>query len=175
MLHNSATAGQILPDLLTPPCRNVRACWAGWLVPCPLLSSYGRAGVITKPTNAQLGGASSARAALTCCCRLAQITKESFDFAQALLDLVVLAATVDTRRCRERFGHLYGRSWSQRECLSLCEADGRLLHYSPRHWHAHGVTHRLLCSAATVLYPWASAFAFRALRSCLVMGWSGEP
>ena len=62
-----------------------------------------------------LTAASHCNATLTCCCRLAQITKESFDFAQALLDLVVLAAAVDTRRCRERFGHLYGRRWSQRE------------------------------------------------------------
>ena len=52
---------------------------------------------------------------LTCGYRFVQLTKESFDFAQALLDLVVLAAAVDTRRCRERFGHLYGRRWSQRE------------------------------------------------------------
>ena len=85
------------------------------------------------------------------CYRFVQLAKESFDGAQALLNLVVLApAAVVRRRCRKRFGHLYRRCWSHCwEWLSCFEADGRL-HYSPRHGHAHGVAHGLLCSAATL-------------------------
>ena len=64
-------------------------------------------------------------------------------------NLVVLAAAVVRRRCRKRFGHLYRRRWSHWERLSCFEADGRL-YYSPRHGDAHGVPHRLLCSAATL-------------------------
>ena len=86
---------------------------------------------------------------LTCYYRFVQFTKEVFDGAQALLNLVVLTAAVDKRRGRERCGHLYGRCWRQRERLPSFDADRRL-HYSPRHRDAHGVAHRLLCSAATL-------------------------
>ena len=86
---------------------------------------------------------------LTCYYRFVQLTKEVFDGAQALLNLVVLTAAVDKRRGRERCGHLYGRCWRQRERLPSFDADRRL-HYSPRHRDAHGVAHRLLCSAATL-------------------------
>lgn len=81
--------------------------------------------------------------------RFVQLTNESFDGAQALLNSVVLTAAVNRRRGRERFGHMCGHCWSQRERLSRFEADCRL-RYSPRHGHAHCIAHRPLCSAATL-------------------------
>ena len=85
---------------------------------------------------------------LTCYYRFVQLTKESFDGAQALLNPVVLAVAVDRRRGRERLGNLYGRCWSQRERLPCFKADRRM-HYSPGHGNTQGVAHRLLCSTAT--------------------------
>eukprot|EP00964_Phaeocystis_antarctica_P065674 scaffold39643_cov71-Phaeocystis_antarctica.AAC.8 len=98
-----------------------------------------------KPTHGLRGPSNATQ--LTCYYRFVQLTKESFDGAQALLNPVVLA--VDRRRGRERLGNLYGRCRSQRERLPCFEADRRM-HYSPGHGNTHGVAHRLLCSAATL-------------------------